>query len=45
MFLCTSCGYSADADLNASKNILMRFLEHDSIVRVQKAKNMAKYRK
>lgn len=35
LFLCRSCGYTADADYNASKNILNRFLREptDSVIK------------
>ncbi len=32
MFCCTACGFRADADWNASQNILSRFLEQELIV-------------
>ena len=32
LFTCTTCGYSADADYNASVNILQRFLDEEPIV-------------
>jgi len=31
-FCCTACGFSADADFNASQNILSRFLGQEFIV-------------
>ncbi|RLI97315.1 MAG: hypothetical protein DRP00_04245 [Candidatus Aenigmatarchaeota archaeon] len=31
-FCCTACGFESDADLNASQNILMRFLEQENMV-------------
>ena len=33
VFKCTTCGYSADADYNASLNILMKHLDNEPIVR------------
>jgi len=35
-FICISCGYSDDADLNAAKNILHRGVYNPSIIKNQK---------
>jgi len=39
LFLCGNCGHTSDADFNASKNILNRYLAQEPIVPVSKKAN------